>query len=190
MTAQISDEILFEGNTYSLVAIENEWPFKPSEHGFNPIMMSTACWRGYYCKYDIIDENIFLNELTIRLEDKPPIWRDIKAKKADIFGEASVYINVNLGINYSGGIIIGRDFIREFYVHMGFRRPHCYKFVYELGFDNGKLSKISDYSEDIKRIRDKIRENKITKNINTIHEIEEFIRGSFSFSYGDKWGEK
>lgn len=190
MTAQISDKILFEDSTYSLIAIENEWPFKPNEYGFNPIMMSTACWRGYYCKYDILDGNVFLNELTISLEDKPPTWRGITAKRTDIFGEAAVYTNVNLKIDYSGGIIIGRDFIREFYVHMGFHRPHCYKFVYELVFDNGKLSKISDRSENMKRIRDNIRGNRTTKSTNTIHEIEEFIRRSFSLSFGDKWREK
>ncbi|GAA0134923.1 hypothetical protein YSY43_17630 [Paenibacillus sp. YSY-4.3] len=188
MTAQISDEIIYQGHSYSLIGIEKEWPFDPKKHGFKPIMISTACWRGYYSKYAIVGMDLLLSEFTTGLEDDPPVWRDIRAKKVDRVGEAWTYNNVNLELDYSGGIIIARNFIREFYLHMGFHCPHCYEIVCELIFEKGKLVRVKDFNEKVKSIRERIREIRKSNTQNySGKKIEELIRQSFSLTYDDKW---
>lgn len=188
MTAQISDEIIYQGHSFSLIGIEKEWPFDPKKHGFKPIMISTACWRGYYSKYAIVNADLLLSEFTTGLEDDPPIWREIRAKKVDRVGEAWIYKNVNLDLNYSGGIIIARNFIREFYVHMGFQRPHCYEIVYGLMFEKGKLVKVNGFNEEVKSIRERIREIRKSEIQNYSEKtIEELVRQSFSLTYDYKW---
>lgn len=63
------------------------------------------------------------------------------------------YSDVNLPIKYSGGIVIGRDFLQEYYVHMGFHRPHCYKYVIDLLMDKGKLVRYIDHSKLMEEVR-------------------------------------
>lgn len=51
MTAQITDTVKYRGPECEILAVENEFPFDLREHGFNPAMMHTACYRGYFCLY-------------------------------------------------------------------------------------------------------------------------------------------
>lgn len=65
MTAQESDKFFYNDKEYSLVAISEEIKLKPEDYGITPSTISTACWRGYYCKYLIKDEILYLDQLTV-----------------------------------------------------------------------------------------------------------------------------
>jgi hypothetical protein len=65
----------------------------------------------------------------------------------------NVYQNLNISIPYTGSILLGTDFIRELYVHMGFHPAWKYNTVVELTFENGKLIRESDISEAMARLR-------------------------------------
>lgn len=71
---------------------------------------------------------------------------------------------------------------------MGFHRPHCYEIVYELVFEKGKLVRMNDFTEEVEKIRERIKEVRKsgTQTISRM-EIEEFVRQSFSLTYEDKW---
>lgn len=46
-----------------------------------------------------------------------------------------IYPNINLPFSFTGKLRLARDFIREFYIHMGFQKPTAYKTVMDLSFD-------------------------------------------------------
>lgn len=192
MTAQISDQIFYCNENYSIVAIENEWSFTPQSYGLKPVATSTACYRGYYTKYSVIDDYLLLNQLNIGLnETKLPPFNGVVARKSKYFKLNSFYeySDVNLPINYSGGLIVGFDFLREFYVHMRFHRAHCYKQVYELIFDKGKLIESINHNKSMEEVRNNITTIKETNHdsIMTSDEINDFVSDSFSLKYDKKW---
>lgn len=187
MTAQISDQFTYQRRNHEVVAIERGELFKPEDHGFQPVMLNTACWRGYYCRYAIPKDRLVLATLNIGLdpESPPPAWLGIIPKKEGLFktDHAWEYPDLNLPLPYTGGIVIGREFIREFYVHMGFHRPHCYRYVIELAFREGRLINATDHSETMEAIREKIR----AFGDNGRGNISEFIEDAFSLSFEKKW---
>ena len=44
--------------TLSVPAVSAPKNFHPEEYGFRPVSPHTACWRGYFCQYDITDDHI------------------------------------------------------------------------------------------------------------------------------------
>lgn len=193
MTAQISDSLIIDDDEYSIAAIENEWPFDPTGLGFNPVPPHTACWRGYYSKYVLINDKLNLESLNVCFGDAEPIkWAEVDPRQGKNFKYDKMWEYRPMGylIFYSGGLIITRDFIQEFYEHMGFHRPHCYRIVKELIFNNGNLEKETDHSEKMKRIRDSLRfaKDKQKRKAPSNEEVERYVRGAFSLSYEKKWG--
>lgn len=75
MTAQIEDVFQVDGREYSLLGLKGKGLFNADDYGFFPESPHTACWRGYYCEYDVVDGRLLLTELTIRdaLDRYPPI---------------------------------------------------------------------------------------------------------------------
>jgi hypothetical protein len=65
----------------------------------------------------------------------------------------TVYRNVKLPLNYSGGLLIARGFIEELYVHLGFHPAWKYEQVRELVFTEGRLSEKFDRSASMAEIR-------------------------------------
>jgi hypothetical protein len=65
MTTQISDIFLYNGEEYSLVEAYGKRLIKPQDYGMNPRTLSTACRRGFYSTYKIIDDSLFLIEMII-----------------------------------------------------------------------------------------------------------------------------
>lgn len=192
MTAQISDNILYSNNEYSIAAIEKEWPFDPQNYGFQPKPTHTACYRGYYCEYSILGEHLVLSKLRIGLdESKKPTFIGVEAQKSKYFKFDGFceYSDVNLPIEYTGGIVIGRDFLQEFYIHMGFHRPHCYRYVLELLISKGKLVEFIDHSKRMEEVREMVRMKKQSNDKLSLSdkEIKQFIEESFSLSYKKKW---
>lgn len=75
-----------------------------------------------------------------------------KAKSdSGLFWEAHWYGYLNIPIEYSGKILIGNDFIQEYYIHMGFQMPWSYKNLIELDFENGVLTNTVNHSETARK---------------------------------------
>ncbi len=55
MTAQIPDCIIWKKKQYKILGFDGDEEesllFNPVEYGFSPMVMHTACYRGYYCTY-------------------------------------------------------------------------------------------------------------------------------------------
>ena len=69
MMAQISDSVLDRKKPCTIAGINGSGLFDPAEHGIRPVMISTACWRGYHCAYEVADEALFLIEVHLGLDE-------------------------------------------------------------------------------------------------------------------------
>jgi len=50
-------------------------------------------------------------------------------------------------MDFTGGLLLGRDVIKELIVYPGFHPPHTYKALIELTFEHGRLVDAKDHSE-------------------------------------------
>lgn len=76
--------------------------------------------------------------------------------------------------------LVGKGFLREYYIHMGYQRAWAYENLRELIFENGKLMETFDHSEMAKKLRKEIdaqTSNKERSNGNV--NISMFIEKSF-----------
>lgn len=88
-------------------------------------------------------------------------------------------------MQFSGGLLIAKDFIEDLYVHMGFHKPWKYLTVVEFQFDAGVLLSTQDRSVEIAAIRD-IEVEKYRRRdtrCETPAEMEQFVDDAFSRRY-------
>ena len=191
MTAQVTDSLFLAGRDYSIVAIENEWLFNPPEHGFKPVAPHTACWRGFYCHYSIIASKLVLDSLSISVGNAtPPAWRAIEPTSDNSDDDQMwLYRDVSLHVPYSGGVVVGREFLEAFYVHRGFQPPYAYEDVQELIFSRGHLTEQVDRSSPMAEIRDAIvaASTLALPRAKLSQQIERLITDAFSAAYLDMW---
>lgn len=209
MTAQISDTVLYHKKSCAIAGINGSGLFDPVQYGIKPVMISTACWRGYYCTYEVADTSLFLTQLNIGLSEAD----QSKAEQGDglkLFGKIPTrYIEygqlINLKKNktvthwessdfkidglrelipFTGGLLLGDDFIREMYVHMGFHPAYKFRTVYELVFDNGQLVEEHDRSSQMAQFREMLSLGALKPGVSASrNEIKQWIKQSFSLEY-------
>ncbi len=184
MTGQINDSFLYKGEVYSLSGYTKGEPFSPLDYGFLPNAATTACWRGFVLCYTIEDEDLILVNMEINNEEELEL-NGIKPK----IREDSLrlhYQYVNLKLEYSGKILIAKDFIQSMYVHMGFQRASSYETVLELKFKKGKLVSEKDLSSTMKKRRKKQPNEGLEPKSKDEKGIREWIKNTFSLKYKDE----
>lgn len=145
----------------------------PKRFGMMPVKMHTACYRGFYAAYEITLESMYLRRLTVKnifcfypsikgvkpvrkiedcddMEDTNVFIRPFVKTCLAVFAKAS-YDSLNVNIPYTGTILLAKDFIDEFHVNMGFQKPTAYKTVLEVVLKNGKISGVSDRSQEMQQ---------------------------------------
>ncbi|MFC4160420.1 hypothetical protein [Chitinimonas lacunae] len=164
MTAQIPDTLTLDGIEYALAGIDGEQPFDPAEFGLNPVGRCTACYRGYVCGYRLHDGTLRLDRLRlthqaelppgVRQPPGPPL-NGISPKRPPrgMLDFNCQYEGLNLALPFSGGLLLGRDFVPELYVHMGFHPAWKYREVVELHFVDGVLAQREDRSAAMAQFR-------------------------------------
>ncbi len=74
MTKQIVDQIIYEGERHRPLSISGKGLPHPRDFGLRPGMMSTACWRGFYCEYTVRQDQLWLTHLVVHHDGEyPPI---------------------------------------------------------------------------------------------------------------------
>ena len=202
MTAQISDRVFYRGREYCLAGINGNGLFDPAEHGMRAVMISTACYRGYFCNYEVVDGVLRLKDLHIRLG---PDGADAskRGQSAVLFNvhpsydpdeHCSLYSNLTRIMPFTGGLLLGADFVRELYIHMGFHPAWKYRLVHELIFESGRVAQEMDRSAEMERIRAKFHSLKSNPSEQgrgepaTRDEILEWIEVCFNRGYGGQKG--
>lgn len=207
MTAQIEDIYNYDNNDYRILALSSAVLFKPQDYGMEPQGCCTACWRGYWCEYDVYDYELILKNLYFHNEDddypplngvevSPPEFIEVEGrrglrKKREKFTIPAhyghrVYKDVNLPIPYTGKILLGDGFIREYYIHMGFQRAWAYEKLIELVFEEGILLECNDYSYIAKAQREAMKKQSLDPRSPKISDLEKLVEGHFLLEYSDK----
>ena len=192
MTAQASDQVLHQGKRFALALFSDDGLFSPSKYGYNPVMASTACYRGYLSEYEIKNGSLFLKNFYISNREsfwpfskkkKPPILNGIKAEESDMnFCGDWVFRNVHLPVKYTGGLILAREFIESLYIHIGFQSPWKYEEVIEILFDDGQVISENDLSSQIAYIRELITSETVGNGFNKA-DIYSLLRETFHHNY-------
>jgi len=195
MTAQINDVFRYRQGEYSVAGISEGALFDPAVLGMKPAMAGTACWRGYMAIFAVSNGRLILDALRVNLfeegEGYPrkegPVINCVKptAPKSKGFFN-NLYEGLEYELQYSGGLLLGKGFIRDLYVHMGFHPAWKYEAVIELIFDNGVMVKENDCSERAAEIRRTFMESRDKEEPEGIPDqelIEKFVESAFDRSY-------
>ena len=196
MTAQIGDKYLFDGDSYSIVAMSERLSFNPADYGLIPRFACTACWDGYWCDYEISEKGILLKNLYINCADNS--YPEINGVSVSDFNEEEhnywghhVYENINIPMKYSGKIVVGKGFIQKYYIHMGYQRAWAYETLAELVFEKGVLTQKIDHSgvaEELRKNLDKTGGAHAGESIfgHRVGSTEQFVEESFSLDLINK----
>lgn len=190
MTAQMGDTFKYKDNEYSIVAISNPIEFDPKAYGITPEGICSACWAGYWCEYRISQEGIVLQNIFINSKDGtyPPINGvevNVEKQPFEYMGH-HLYRDVSLQMNYSGRIVVGKGFLQEYYVHMGYQRAWAYETLLEFVFEEGNLVNCLDHSNMAEKLREDLKSKQNPKTTVTREDIEAFIEESFSLDMETK----
>lgn len=203
MTAQIGDIYKRNDEKYSIAALSAPLPFEPQNYGLEPQPSSTACYRGYWCEYDITDDGLFLENLYLfNREGNYPEFlgksiAPLEYQECDDYRERKkrkktprhmghrVYKNVHLMIPYTGKVLLGKDFLGEYYIHMGYQRPFAYKTLVEFIFEDGIPLDVIDHSIAAENLRNSINLKDPAWKLGG-GDISQFVEDSFSLDYKTK----
>ena len=161
-------------------------------HGITPGGISSACWRGYYCTYAVNGDRLLLQDLHMGLTEEDaglaqngagPAIQGILPRYDDqeyCWG----YSPLQMPIGFTGGLLLGRDFIRELYVHMGFHPAWKYRQVYELVFQDGHLLASDDRTAQLEESRSHLKPADLKPGrSSTKGDIADWIDRTFSLDY-------
>ncbi len=183
MTGQIPDKLIYNKSSYSIVGLKGEGLPSPLDFGLKPISPHTANWRGFIMTYTIAENNLSVHEMNVTVEDlkeKPPLINDVnpETKKEGLLH--LTYSSLKLKTQFTGKILIAKDFIDSMYVHMGFQSPISFKSVIELEISAGTLIKVTDFSEIMKKYR---KLSATDGKLGPTENIQEWIARTFSLDY-------
>ena len=124
---------------------------------------STANVRGYITTYHIDDKKLFLQTLQIGYihpnENGIQEWKTVNGVKPEKWqSRGRIYDNIDLLVDFTGGLLIAREFDGRFYAHVGFQIPVAYEIIYDMRFNNGRLIETIDHSEKASEWREEFSE--------------------------------
>ena len=211
MTAQISDQFIYRGKPHSLAGINGSGLFDPVEHGIQPVPISTACWRGYHCTYEVADGSLLLTKVNIGLDENDRALAE-RGEGPKLFGKVPhrytvhgystdpdtgeeetnwqspdfLYDGLREVVPFTGGLLLGNDFIRALYVHMGFHPAWKFRKVHEVLIEHGRVIKETDRSGEMAEFREMIGNRPLRPtDPDNRKEIERWVEQCFSLKY--KW---
>jgi hypothetical protein len=180
ITGQIPEEIYYHGTRYELIGMRGKGLYIPKHFGIITYWKTTACYRGFQMKYKVYNNELILDQMRVNTKHFPLPINGINPQK--IYKKYSSfdysYTNLNLKSKFTGWLLIGKDFIKSMYVHMGFQKPKTYKTVLELHLDNGDILEVKDRSDYVEFVRKRESKYPSPKGSSI-----DFIKNSFSLDY-------
>ena len=195
MTEQVLDYCEFRGKTYAITAWTGTGYFDPRAHGLDPSrrVVSTACARGYQCRFVVIDAALQLHELTMALG----LEERMRARRRQISGfERGELVNglfepgpisgLALPVSFTGSMVLANGAIPAY---AGYRtrwpRAFCHLDVLEVAFEAGRVATVHDRSMAMAALREQFGATDLEPGDSGRH--GEFIRrysSCFSADYG------
>jgi hypothetical protein len=149
VTAQVSDSVCYQGNWYALAgnAPRRGGPlFHPSHYGLRVSKITTACHRGYVCRYEVNDGRLELVSVDLGLGNPPAELFGAPVSQGP-FGSVR-YEPIRVPQPFNGTMLIASEFLPAFYEHMGYHEAWKYQHVFALNFIDGHLHSAHDHSLD------------------------------------------
>ena len=142
MSEQMTDPFLWQGREFVfLEASDVDELFLPENHGLEPEAPHTGCWKGFVVQFSLRDGQLFLD--TLWVNDKNKRYPRINGKKARLCWrerEFHVYPRLNLKLDYTGSVLVGRGRLEDA-EERAFVGAAFYEDVWKLTFSHGKLMK-------------------------------------------------
>jgi hypothetical protein len=152
MTGQFADEFLYNGESWNLAGVSGDELPIPVDFGMQTFSSCTACWRGFVMRYKIIDGMLIVDGMDLNTETPVAVnGVEPNHEKPGMFKFR--YENLALKADFTGRIMIAKDFIRSMYVHMGFQTAESYRTVLEFEIVKGDVVKVTDLSEEMEKRR-------------------------------------
>jgi hypothetical protein len=184
MTAQIHDSLLFQDQKFSIAGVNGGNLFHPAEYDMQPLPRITSCWRGYVCTYKTLYNKLLLDTLQTNLGQKGPAINNIQPAFSTAGTFDNIYHDLNLLIDFSGGMLVVNGFIQALYVHMGFHPAWKYETVLELVFSQGYLLETKNVSRQMAELRDRITRQPFQPGKDASRqELDDWIASTFKRSY-------
>lgn len=208
MTAQIGDVYKYREKEYTIVDMTNPLNFHPKDYGLTPNNCCTACWKGFWCDYNLDGDVLTLENLYMYndeenyppingVEVSPPTFIEAKGYsgksnklqtfKMPAFMGHRLYPNVNLEIPYTGHILVGNDFISEYYIHMGYQQGWGYRHLLEFVFEEGLLVDCIDHSHIARHMRHAMKQMGINSRFPPSSDIAKCLEPFLSDDSVDLW---
>ncbi|MHA2034891.1 MAG: hypothetical protein ACW98X_00570 [Promethearchaeota archaeon] len=181
MTGQIPDEIMLNDENFSLVGVQGQNLPTPEKFGVAPYSSCTACWRGYVMRYILKNDQLFLNEMDINADD-PPKLNGVEPQKGNRLFKYN-YQNLNIKTNFTGNLLLAKDFIDSMYIHMGFQRPLAFQTIVEINLKEGNVISVKDLSKKLERLRNEDPYKDAQPNSRSHKDTRDWIERAFSLDY-------
>jgi hypothetical protein len=130
-----------------------------------------------------VHNKLLLDTLQVNLSQEGPVIQNVHPEfpAKGLFNH--VYHELDLSMNYSGGMLVADGFIRELYVHMGFHPAWKYETVFELVFSQGTLLETKDVSQRMAELRKEMMQKPLQPGPDTPRKkLEEWIASTFKRS--------
>lgn len=125
MTTQVPNTLEINGAPYLVIDASNGPLFEVTQHGFVPTRRSTACYRGFICKYTVANERLTLQDLEISHDRKDvvtgeweplPEFHGVRAR-LDYGQDADrgyqdcdgLYEGLGFPLPYTGSVLVSRN---------------------------------------------------------------------------------
>ncbi len=160
MTGQVPDSCEYQRTSYEILGVTGEK--LPTAASFHIIAedLCTGYHRGYVMHYVIEGDRLLLMRAVVTTRKQPPEIngvapvpdRDIPNLPMPI---QYLYDHLNYPVPFTGTLLIVKDLIREYYMHMGFQPAWTYKTLLKLTLNAGVVTSASDVSTDYAKERER-----------------------------------
>ena len=164
MTAHMGDHFDYLGDEYDVVDISHGALFHPAAVGLHPSVAETDEERGFEVVFALQEKQLVVQVLRVQLL----AWEheavcavcgpDVRGVSPSFTPGAyffnNVYEGLALPLNFTGELLLAKDFMGHRYVHMGFHPAWKYQHVLELYFHQGALMRATDKSDDMRALRE------------------------------------
>lgn len=151
MTQQFNDSVRAWGETWVLIGFTHREPFEVSKH-LDVRPASTACWRGYVCGYVLEVDLLVLDSLSIATDAEPRQFLGRPPEPGER-GFSVSYSRLAHPVDYSGGILLGRDWISLERPRALFDPPWAYERTVEVVLEEGRVVSTRSLDEELAAIR-------------------------------------
>lgn len=183
MTGQVPDTMIYKNSSYSIVGLKGDGLPSPLDFSLEPVSPHTANWRGFVMTYIVVGKHLNVHEMNVTLKDirgKPPVINDVNPQLEKSVLIHLTYNNLRLKTQFTGEILISKNFIDSMYVHMGFQSPLSFETVFELEFRKGELISTLDLSKQMKEYRE---QNITDGKLGPYDDPKAWIARTFSLDY-------